>query len=69
MNLPQDEINDYLQPFIDNFNASETIADLFEEFIYAEDILNTYDKFWIVWESFKEKVFEICKKKVKDTGI
>lgn len=62
LNLPQDEINDYLQPFIDNFNASETIADLFKEFIYAEDILNTYDKFWIVWESFKEKVFEICKK-------
>jgi hypothetical protein len=62
LNLPQDEINDYLQPFIDNFNAPETIADLFKEFIYAEDILNTYDKFWIVWESFKEKVFEICKK-------
>jgi hypothetical protein len=62
LNLPQDEINDYLQPFIDNFNGSETIADLFEEFINAEDILNTYDKFWIVWKSFKEKVFEICKK-------
>jgi len=60
LNLPQDEIYDYLKPFIDNFNATETIAKLFEEFIYAEDILNTYDKFWLVWEAFKNKVFEIC---------
>ena len=60
LNSPQDEINDYLKPFIDNFNASESVADLFEKFIYAEDILNTYDKFWLVWEAFKEKVFELC---------
>jgi len=62
LNLPQDEINDYLKPFVDNFNTSETIADLFQEFIYTEDILNTYDNFWLVWEYFKEKVFEICEK-------
>ncbi len=62
LNLPEKEINDYLKPFIDNFNAFETIADLFEEFIYAEDILNTYNKFWLVWEKFKEKVFSICEK-------
>ncbi|NPA51760.1 MAG: ATP-binding protein [Aquificae bacterium] len=65
LNLPKNEIDDYLQPFIDNFNTSETIADLFEEFIYAEDILNTYDKFWTVWMSFKEKVFKLCKKDEK----
>lgn len=59
LNLPQYEINDYLKPFIDNFNTPETIAELFEKFIYAEDILNTYNKFWLVWDSFKEKVFEI----------
>jgi len=62
LNSPQDEIDDYLKPFIDNFNASESVADLFEKFIYAEDILNTYDKFWLVWEAFKEKVFDICEK-------
>jgi len=60
LNLPQDEIDDYLKPFMENFNASETIADLFKEFIYAEDILNIYDIFWIIWEKFKDKVFEIC---------
>ena len=61
LNSSKDEIYDYLKPFIDNFNTSETIADLFQEFILAEDILNTYDNFWLVWNCFKEKVFEICK--------
>jgi len=65
LNLSQEEIYEYLKPFIDNFDASETIADLFEQFIYAEDVLNKYDNFWTVWESFKEKVFEICKEAKK----
>ncbi len=65
LNLPQEEIYKYLEPLIDNFNASETIADLFEQFIYVEDVLNKYDNFWTIWESFKEKVFEICKEAKK----
>ena len=27
----------------------------------AEDVLNTYDNFWLVWNAFKEKIFNICK--------
>ncbi|WP_415407276.1 AVAST type 4 anti-phage nuclease Avs4 [Sulfurovum sp. CS9] len=61
LNAPQDEIQDYLKPFLDNFNKSESIADLFKEFVSAEDYLNTYDNFWLVWDIFKEKIFEICK--------
>jgi len=61
LNLSQDEISGYLKPFIDNFNRSKTIADLFQEFILAEDVLNAYDNFWLIWECFKEKIFEICK--------
>ena len=55
------EIQDYLNPFLDNFNTSESIADLLQEFVLAEDRLDAYDNFWIVWNSFKEKIFEICK--------
>jgi len=55
------EIQDYLKPFLDNFNTSESIADLFQEFVLAEYVLNTYDNFWLVWNSFKEKVIKICK--------
>lgn len=57
----KEEVQDYLKPFLDNFNGSEAIADLFKEFIYAEDYLNSYEKFWEVWDLFKEKVIELCK--------
>jgi len=61
LNSPKDEIQGYLKPFIDNFNTSESIADLLQEFVLAEDTLNTYDNFWLVWNAFEEKIFDICK--------
>jgi len=61
LNSPKDEVQDLLKPFIDNFNTSESIADLFQEFVLAEDVLNTYDNFWLAWNAFKEKIFDICK--------
>lgn len=57
----EQDITNYLKPFIDNFNSSEAIADLFQEFILAEDILANYDNFWDVWNLFYEKVIELCK--------
>jgi hypothetical protein len=56
-----DEIQPYLKPFLDNFNGSESIADLFEEFISTEDFLNSYKNFWVVWDLFKNKIIELCK--------
>lgn len=61
LNSPKDEIQYYLKPFLDNFNTSESFAELFQEFVLAEDVLNTYDNFWLVWNTFKEKIFDICK--------
>lgn len=52
-------IKNYIELFITKFNNSENIADLFNEFILSEDNLNEYDKFWIIWELFKGKVFEL----------
>ena len=60
LNSDKDDIQDYLKPFLEHFSSSEVIADLFQEFILAEDLLNTYDNFWFVWDAFKEKLFEIC---------
>lgn len=62
LNLHNNEIEEYLKPFLDNFQPYEYIADLFEEFILAEDIMNTYDKFWLVWSTFEDKIINICKK-------
>lgn len=56
LNASEQDIPDYLKPFLDGFNGSESIADLFEKFISAEDRLDTYDKFWQVWSLFFEKM-------------
>ncbi len=59
---PKEEIESYLKPFLDKFNSSQIIADLFKEIISAEDALNEYDNFWAVWGYFESKVVELCKK-------
>ncbi len=61
LNSSKEEIQDYIKPFLDKFNSSEAIADLFEEFISAEDYLNSYEIFWEIWNLFKEKIIEVCK--------
>ena len=61
LNASEQDIPDYLKPFLDSFNGSEPIADLFKQFILAEDRLDTYDKFWQVWNLFFEKVVALCK--------
>lgn len=37
------------------------MADFFSEFVSAEDKLNQYEEFWIVWELFYPKIVRICK--------
>lgn len=61
LSSPKEEIKDYLSPFLNNFISSEVISDLFEEFISAEDYLNTYGNFWETWNLFNPRVIEICK--------
>lgn len=61
LNASMQDIPVYLKPFIDDFNGSESIADLFNQFILAEDKLNTYENFWQVWNLFFDKVASLCK--------
>jgi hypothetical protein len=58
----EDEICTYIQPFIDNFNDSRNMAQLFQQFILVEDALNHYDEFWIIWNAFYDCVVKACKK-------
>lgn len=55
-----DDAKNYLSPFLDEFNASESIAELFKQIISAEDRLGTHDKFWYIWELFFDKVLATC---------
>lgn len=58
LNSESIELPKFIQPFIDAFNLTEPIAEMFQEFIYAEDRIYSYDKFWMVWNGFKDKIIE-----------
>ena len=60
----RDEIPSYVQPFIqligDSYKSTRDVANILSEFVFAEDVLNQYDEFWIVWQSFYPKIVELC---------
>jgi len=55
----KEEIEEYIQPLLNNFTSEEFVADMLLQFVLQEDFLDTYDNFWYVWELFKEKVLEL----------
>ncbi|WP_332445499.1 AVAST type 4 anti-phage nuclease Avs4 [Dehalococcoides mccartyi] len=62
----KEQICTYLQPFIENFNDSRDMAQLLQEFISVEDVLNHYDEFWIVWNAFYDCIVKTYKKQVSN---
>jgi len=59
----KEEIELYVKPFIDlvtDFRGSKNATDILEEFVLAEDRLNQYEEFWIVWNIFYPKLVELC---------
>jgi len=63
LNSKKDEIEIYLKPFVDNFRGSQYTAYFFQVFVSAEDRLNQYEEFWIVWNAFYGKIVEISKRR------
>lgn len=65
LNSSEQDVSNYLNPFVVKFNNSESIINLFKTFITAVDVLNpsdtTYNNFWTVWNLFYEKIVELCK--------
>lgn len=57
----KEDIPLYLKPFLDGFNNSESIAKLFQEFIFSENKIVSYENFWQVWNLFYEKVVNLVK--------
>lgn len=58
LSLPQDQIKENLNPFLETFSPTRYFSELLQEFIIAEDRLNFQGNFWLVWDLFKEKVIE-----------
>ena len=53
------EIDSYLKPFIDSFNATEETATFIDEIVSAEDFNNRYEQFWYIWNKLYSKFVEI----------
>jgi len=60
LSAEQSEILSYLKPFVDNFKSSENATNFFQTFVWAQDRMNRYENFWIVWNAFKSKIIEAC---------
>eukprot|EP01037_Dinobryon_pediforme_P007113 gene7113-7178_t len=54
------DVGVWLQPFVDGFVASEEAANFLQEFISAEDRLQSYDSFWAVWDCFYQVVKKVA---------
>ena len=63
LNSESGEVTNLIQPFIDKFNPTEPMAEMFQQFIYAEDRIMSYDNFWNVWNHFKDSIIEVTNRK------
>lgn len=54
------EIEEFLRPFIVEFHATEEASLFISELVAAEDIQNSYEQFWHVWDYLYPKIKNIC---------
>lgn len=57
----KNEIDIYLNPFIDSFQTSEETVSFLNEIIFAQDRMNHYEQFWQIWNSLHPAVIAVCK--------
>lgn len=60
LNSENGEVTNLIQPFIDKFNVTESIAEMFQQFIYAQDRIMRYDNFGNVWNYFEDNIIEVA---------
>lgn len=63
LNRETENINKFIQPFVDNFSNTREMASFFQEIISTEDKLNKYEQFWLIWVSFYDSIVVMCKNK------
>jgi len=57
-----DDLETYVQPFVENFKDSRGAADLFSELVNAEDKLVEYERFWSIWKRFYPGILALAKR-------
>lgn len=58
LHLENDKKDIFLKYFTDGFILNDGMADLLNEFVSAEDLLNLPESFWFVWNQFKDHIVE-----------
>lgn len=61
LRTPPAETVSYIKPFLESFRPSRDTAEFFERFLWAEDVLQAYEQFWLVWNAFYPKIVELSK--------
>lgn len=54
------EIDAFLKPFVDSFASTEETVSLIEKLVSAEDCLNKYEQFWLIWYKLYPKIKQLC---------
>jgi len=62
LNSKFDEIDIYLKPILNNFKSCKLISTLLDALINTQKNINRYEKFWYIWEKFKEPIIYLCKR-------
>jgi hypothetical protein len=60
LNRETKDINQFIQPFVVNYSNNREMASFFQEIISTEDRINKYEQFWLIWESFYQKIVDMC---------
>lgn len=65
LTLEISEIESHIQPFaelIGDRSAGDMIANLLNELVFAENIINQYEEFWTIWQLFYPQIVKLCSK-------
>lgn len=54
------EIDIYLQPFIDSLDSNEETSSFLDEIISAEDHMRRNTQFWYIWNKLYPKIKDLC---------
>ncbi|KAF5425055.1 hypothetical protein C5S42_11670 [Candidatus Methanomarinus sp.] len=66
LNRETENINKFIQPFIDDFSNTKKMAYFFQKIISTEDKLNNYEQFWLIWWSFYDSIVVMCKNRASN---
>lgn len=54
------EIDIYINPFLESLSSNEEAISFIEELVAAEDRINKYEQFWYIWDKLFPKIMELC---------